>query len=74
MDKSYHEMWGLGDIEYEVGDTVTRMGKDEQEIMTIDYGLMLLDVKCTKEGGCFKLGDVENNLIRRYRLVRKNTR
>jgi hypothetical protein len=77
--EKYHDFWQLGDKEYEVGDIVSRDGSDEHEILWIDYPSMLLSVKCTKEPLPFedgnipwaKTGEVEDNLIRRYSLMRK---
>lgn len=75
----YHKHWNLGDLEYEVGDIVTRDGTDEHVINDIDYDYMLIGVTCTKEPQAYdgnepwaKIGKYESNLIRRYSLVRKH--
>ncbi len=55
-----------------VGDIVTRIGTDEQEILEINEGGDLILVKCIKaphDGFC-KVGDTESNVPWRYRLVR----
>lgn len=60
-----------------VGDIVTRMGADEQEVIGVNWAGDLIDVRCIKappsyddaEPWC-KVGDVESNLSRRYALVR----
>ena len=71
--KKYHKMWGLGDKEYEIGDIVTRNGNDEHIILDIDYPWMVLTVECIKTSeNWHKIGDTEDNLIRRYSLVRKS--
>ena len=62
---------------WQVGDIVSRDGTDEQEIIKIEYKRDLMTVKCIKEPVAFenaepwcKLGEEENNLIRRYTFVR----
>ena len=69
----YNKEWGLGDIPYEVGDIVSRVGSDEQRITKIDYSGMSISVVCIKrphDGFC-EVGDEEDNVIRRYSFVRK---
>lgn len=60
-----------------VGDIVTRMGADEQEVIAVNWAGDMIDVRCIKapepwEDGVTwcKVGDVESNLARRYELVR----
>jgi len=65
-------------MSFSVGDIVSRDGTDEHRVIEVyDYGMML-KVECIKaplpfedddEPWC-KVGDVEDNLSRRYEFVR----
>ena len=48
------------------------MGSDRQQIIDVDYpnDPSLITVKCVYPGGCFRIGDIESNLPRRYEFVR----
>lgn len=52
-------------------DIVSRMGQDEQIVTKIYDGGDLMDFVCIKAGGCFRIGDKEFNIPRRYEFVRK---
>ena len=80
--KRYHDYWELGPEKYEIGDIVSRDGSDEQLVLDIDYDYMTIKVKCIKEPSVLSfadgsgkpwcnVGNVEDNLIRRYVLLRK---
>lgn len=49
-------------------DIVSRMGKDEQIVISLDG--MCMRLVCIKSGGCYKVGDTEYNLQRRYDFIR----
>lgn len=60
-----------------VGDIVSRMGADEQEVIGVNWAGDLIEVRCIKAPAAYddaepwcKVGDVESNLARRYELVR----
>ena len=58
---------------FNVGDIVSRIGTDEQEIVGINHAGDLIDVKCIKaphDNFC-NVGDVESNIPWRYTLVRR---
>lgn len=55
-------------ISFRLHDVVTRMGEDEQIITGIDD--LCLSVVCIKAGGIYRIGEKEDNLIRRYNFVR----
>lgn len=58
---------------FEVGDIVTRDGTDEQEVTRADDGGGCITVVCRKapEDEWCKVGEEEDNLTRRYTLVRR---
>jgi len=53
---------------FKVYDIVSRMGEDEQIVTEVDD--ICMTVVCIKAGGCFRIGEDEYNLQRRYDLVR----
>lgn len=63
---------------WQVGDIVSRDGNDEQEILSFNEGRDLIEVRCIKEPPAYegsnepwcRIGDVEDNLARRYEFVR----
>lgn len=67
---------------WQVGDIVSRDGNDEQEIVSFNDARDLIEVKCIKEPPVYeggtepwcRLGDLENNLTRRYSFVRPGKR
>lgn len=61
-------------MDFEIGDTVTRDGTDEQEVIWVSEDCHSIEVRCTKEpmSGWCKEGEIESNLARRYALVFKN--
>ena len=71
---SYRDSGYLNDEQrnFKVGDIVSRNGDDEQVILSIDSEWFMMDVKCIKSGAWNKAGDIEPNLVHRYRLVRSN--
>lgn len=64
--------WCL-EVDIEIGDIVTRRGDDEQEVVDIDREWGTMVIKCIKEplDKWIKKGEIENNLINNYRLLRK---
>lgn len=63
---------------FEIGDIVSRDGTDEHKILNFTHPLMM-EVECIKaptpyEDGTLwtDVGEIEDNLKRRYKLVRKN--
>ena len=60
---------GKEDI-FKLYDIVTRLGKDLQIIIRINPSKDLMDFVCISAGGCFRIGDKESNLPRRYKFVR----
>lgn len=69
----YNRMWGLGEHVYEVGDIVSRIDRDEHIITAINKSYDLLSIKCIKSyEGCYcRVGETEDNVTRRYSLVRR---
>lgn len=59
--------------DFEVGDVVSRMGDDEQEIVGRNDLGDLIEVRCIKPDahGVFKTGDTEWNIPWRYELRRR---
>lgn len=58
---------------FKIGDIVSRIGTDEQEIIDIGPFGDTFTVKCIKaphDGFC-SVGDCESNIPRRYELVRR---
>ena len=55
-----------------IGDIVTRDGSDEHEVIIADDGFNVIRVRCIKapEMPWAVVGDEEDNLSRRYQLVR----
>ena len=55
-----------------IGDIVSRINEDEHEVLAVNQAGDMIYVECIKpdSGGCFKVGDSEWNLTRRYELVR----
>ena len=64
----------LDDYKFKKGDIVTRDGSDEHEVIIVDDGFNTIRVKCIKSPDMpwTSIGDEEDNLTRRYQLVRKN--
>lgn len=76
--EAYHESWGMDLVEIEVGDLVRHNYCDEdivEKVLEIDYGAMNIKVITVKsENPHWDIGDVEENLIRRYHLVEKQSK
>ena len=62
----------MNDIQFKVGDVVSRDGTDEQEVIEVDHEWGLITIKCIKEpiNRWIKIGETEYNLPDRYALVR----
>lgn len=56
---------------FNIGDIVSRISDDNHEVIGVNAVGDLIHVKCIKpdSAGCFKIGDEEVNLTRRYTLV-----
>ena len=72
--KRLHKRYELGPRKYRVGDLVTRHNSGLHRIIDIDYGYLILTVEClcVCNRGCCIVGELEDNLIRRYRLFTKD--
>lgn len=59
-------------VAFLVGDIVTRDGSDEHEVMETEPGYGFIKVRCTKRpaSGWCEVGDIEDNVMRRYTFVR----
>lgn len=57
---------------FKIGDIVSRINEDEHQVLAVNQAGDMIHVECIKPdaGGCFKVGDSEWNLTRRYELVR----
>lgn len=57
---------------FKIGDIVSRINEDEHEVLAVNQAGDMIHVECIKpdSGECFKVGDSEWNLTRRYELVR----
>ena len=58
-----------------MGDLVTRHNSGLHRIVDIDYGYLILTVEClcVCNKGCCIVGELEDNLIRRYQPVTRDT-
>jgi len=57
----------------ELGDIVTRMGTDKQQVVGMYPDTeepIQIDLVCLYPGGCFRIGDRESNLPGRYDFIR----
>jgi len=76
--EEYHETWGMEPVEIEVGDLVRHNWAPDdvvEKVLEIDYGGMNIKVITIKsESDYMPLGDIEENLIRRYHLVEKHSK
>ena len=57
---------------FKIGDIVTRIGTDRQEIIEKNESGDLITVKCIKAShdGAHKIGDIEANIPWRYDLIK----
>jgi len=58
----------MSDAKMKVGDVITRDGTDRQRITAIDHSFGLITVECVRAShfNWCEVGDVEDNIIRRY--------
>jgi hypothetical protein len=57
---------------FKIGDVVSRMGDDEQVIISVNDIGDMIEVKCIKPNTVFNKGDIEHNCADSYDFIRES--